>query len=97
MAGSFYSSEVLNAYSELIWGCSVIIGADTIHICSFCDEDTTNPVHPKHGWHTCDTNACQLAEAAQVERLYAGLVDCPETRRDALRWAERKCSELLQR
>lgn len=47
----------------------------------------------KHNWYNCGHGECLLAEEAQIERIYAGLVDCPETRRDALTWARRRFQE----
>jgi hypothetical protein len=58
--------------------------------CAFCEEETDRyDTHDKHGWVLCQLyTACRSAAAAQTERMYAGLVDCPETRRSALAWVK---------
>ena len=53
--------------------------------CDFCEQQRTGVTLHARGWKVCP--GCSSAAKAQAERIYAGLVDCPETRRDALRWA----------
>lgn len=63
----------------------------TKYPCSFCAEPTDHSRNKD--WHVCVRPTCQMASAAQAERVYAGLIDCPETRRDALAWAKRKADQ----
>lgn len=62
------------------------------HHCSFCATPTTKPITIQ-GWYVCDSGHCCLAREAQIERMEACLIDCPETRRDALRWSQVKCGQ----
>lgn len=56
--------------------------------CAFCGTPTLLK-DDKHGWPRCGTANCYLAADAQSQRVYAGLVDCEQTRKDALRWVEK--------
>lgn len=53
--------------------------------CSFCGKPTLQP-KAKHDWHVCTDKHCTAAAEVQSERIYACLVDCPETRASALAW-----------
>ncbi len=57
--------------------------------CSFCEKLGVTGHVAKHGWDVCYSDACTAAQTAHAERMYAGLVDCPETRRSALEWVTR--------
>lgn len=61
--------------------------------CAFCAEPAQT-IEPKTHWALCSHPSCNAAAAAQKERMYAGLVDCPETRESALRWAKVKLDEV---
>lgn len=78
------------AGDSLVFTAGTAVAESPAHPCSFCDTPTNNSTNEKHGWHICPKPSCNMGAAAQVDRIYAGLVDCPETRRDARAWAERQ-------
>ncbi len=61
----------------------------TFHPCSFCSEPATT-ADEKRGWHVCNRGSCNFAAEVQRERISNCLVDCEETRRDALTWAKER-------
>lgn len=83
--------RVPEGYTELIWVVTPVL-PEAGKQCAFCGELGSTDTHPKYGWDRCHRPACNMAEAAHHERLIAGLVDCPETREDALRYAKRVLS-----
>lgn len=61
--------------------------------CAFCTKlaiTTLFECTPRLAWNVCQQSRCVAAAEAQKDRVYAGLVDCEETRRSALEWADRR-------
>ncbi len=62
--------------------------------CDFCDGKTTGSTYDQEcqgkRWAICNAPRCWQAAYSQKDRLYNGLVDCVQTRRDVLEWTDRK-------
>lgn len=69
----------------------VVLPHNTYPPCDFCAGKTLGDRYntPNYCWNICLDANCWIAANAQRDRIYAGLVDCEETRRHALQWVNR--------
>ncbi len=62
--------------------------------CDFCEGKTTGSTYDMgtqgKRWNICSATLCWQAAYSQKDRVYNGLVDCLQTRKDVLRWTEEK-------
>lgn len=62
--------------------------------CEFCQKSSYGSTYETgsrgNRWSICEDPSCWSAARLQVDRIYNGLVDCAETRRDVLRYAIEK-------
>lgn len=60
--------------------------------CEFCDGPTHGNTYDigsqGRKWDICLNSRCWKAADYQKDRIYNGLVDCMQTRKDVLRWMD---------